>query len=189
MTTVANNSATKFKGPGSHLFLYDCSIARRPRIYLDNVPLHIVQRGHNREPCFFGEEDYQAYLHWLGEALVKEQCALNAYALMTNHVHLLIAPARSDAFSESSSPWAEVTCNTSTPLTAGPALCGQPLQSLFDPDHDISTCLPTLHRIQPRAKIRKNPGSRKNPHKNPGSGLSLSHPLCHTFPHGAPLTT
>ena len=48
---------------------------RRPRIHLDNVPLHIVQRGHNREPCFFGEEDYQAYLHWLGEALVKEKQA------------------------------------------------------------------------------------------------------------------
>ena len=56
-----------------------------------------MQCGHNREPCFFGEEDYQAYLHWLGEALVKEQCALHAYALMTNHVHLLITPKRSDA--------------------------------------------------------------------------------------------
>ena len=42
---------------------------RRPRIHLDNVALHIVQRGHKRQPCFFGEEDYQAYLHWLGEAL------------------------------------------------------------------------------------------------------------------------
>jgi putative transposase len=67
---------------------------RRPRIHLDGVPLHIVQRGHNREPCFFGEEDYQAYLHWLGEALQKEQCALHAYALMTNHVHLLVTPER-----------------------------------------------------------------------------------------------
>jgi hypothetical protein len=26
---------------------------RRPRIHLDGVPLHIVQRGHNRQPCFF----------------------------------------------------------------------------------------------------------------------------------------
>ena len=65
---------------------------RRPRIHLDNIPLHIVQRGHNREPCFFGEEDYHAYLHWLSEALQKERCALHAYALMTNHVHLLVTP-------------------------------------------------------------------------------------------------
>lgn len=70
---------------------------RRPRIHLDGVPLHIVQRGHNREPCFFGEEDYHAYLHWLAEALNKEQCALHAYVLMTNHVHLLITPERADS--------------------------------------------------------------------------------------------
>lgn len=44
---------------------------RRPRIHLDGAPLHIVQRGHNRQPCFFGEEDYQAYLYWLDEALKK----------------------------------------------------------------------------------------------------------------------
>ena len=66
----------------------------RPRVYLHGVPLHIVQRGHNREPCFFGEEDYQAYLHWLGEALKKERCELHAYALMTNPVHLLVTPVR-----------------------------------------------------------------------------------------------
>jgi putative transposase len=70
---------------------------RRPRVHLDNVPLHIVQRGHNREPCFFAEEDYQAYLYWLGEALKKEHCALHAYALMTNHVHLLITPKKAEA--------------------------------------------------------------------------------------------
>jgi len=42
---------------------------RRPRIQLDGIPLHIVQRGHNREPCFFAEEDFHTYLHWLGVAL------------------------------------------------------------------------------------------------------------------------
>ena len=69
---------------------------RRPRIQLDEVPLHIVQRGHNREPCFFGEDDYQSYLHWLGEALTANQCALHAYVLMTNHVHLLMTPKKAE---------------------------------------------------------------------------------------------
>ena len=67
---------------------------RRPRIQIDNVPLHIVQRGHNREACFMGEEDYQSYLHWLGAALRDHECQLHAYVLMTNHVHLLITPKR-----------------------------------------------------------------------------------------------
>lgn len=70
---------------------------RRPRIHLDGVPLHIVQRGHNREPCFFAEEDYHAYPHWLGDALQKGRCALHAYALMTNHVHLLLTPKRAES--------------------------------------------------------------------------------------------
>ena len=70
---------------------------RRPRVHLDGVPLRIVQRGHNREPCFFCEEDYLGYLHWLGEALGEARCALHAYVLMTNHVHLLLTPKKAEA--------------------------------------------------------------------------------------------
>lgn len=69
---------------------------RRQRIHLDGIPLHIVQRGHNREPCFFAEEDYYSYLHWLGEAMKEAQCDLHAYVLMTNHVHLLLTPKKAD---------------------------------------------------------------------------------------------
>jgi len=67
---------------------------RRTRVHLDGVPLHIVQRGHNREPCFFSEEDYETYLYWLGKALGETGCALHAYVLMTNHVHLLLTPSK-----------------------------------------------------------------------------------------------
>jgi putative transposase len=42
---------------------------RRPRIHLAGVPLHSVQRGHNREAYCFGEEDSLAYRRRLGEAL------------------------------------------------------------------------------------------------------------------------
>ena len=76
------------------MFCYSLGLPHRPRIHVDGIPLQIVQRGHNREPCFFSEEDYNAYLHWLGEALRKEQCSLHAYALMTNHVHLLVTHER-----------------------------------------------------------------------------------------------
>jgi hypothetical protein len=33
---------------------------------------------------------------WLGQALEREGARLYAYALMTNHVHLLLTPARGD---------------------------------------------------------------------------------------------
>ena len=70
---------------------------RRPRTHLDAMPLHIVQRGHNRDACFFFDDDYHAYLHWLDEALRSTGCQLHAYALMTNHVHLLITPEKAEA--------------------------------------------------------------------------------------------
>ncbi len=46
-------------------------------MHLPGQPLHTVQRGHNREACFFCEEDYHSYLHWLGEALNDIRLALN----------------------------------------------------------------------------------------------------------------
>ena len=64
---------------------------RRPRVNLIDCPQHIVQRGHNRAACFFGEEDYHCYLHWLKDAAAKYGGDVHAYALMTNHVHLLVS--------------------------------------------------------------------------------------------------
>ena len=57
------------------------------------LPQHLVQRGNNREPCFFAESDYLAYLHWLQRAADMYRVALHAYVLMPNHVHLLATPA------------------------------------------------------------------------------------------------
>ncbi len=70
---------------------------RRPRLLLADYPLHIVQRGINREPCFFADEDYHCYLHWLEEAAHDCGCAVHAYVLMTNHVHLLLTPTQTGA--------------------------------------------------------------------------------------------
>ncbi|MES2535084.1 MAG: transposase, partial [Pseudomonadota bacterium] len=30
---------------------------RRPRLTLPNVPLHLIQRGNNRQACFFSDQD------------------------------------------------------------------------------------------------------------------------------------
>ena len=72
---------------------------RRPRVHLADTPLHVVQRGHNRDACFFAEADYLAYRHWLGEALTASGCLLHAYVQMTNHVHLLLTPPDAGAVS------------------------------------------------------------------------------------------
>ena len=53
---------------------------------------HVIQRGNNRQAIFFGEDDCQRYRDWLAEAARACGCAIHAYVLMTNHVHLLVTP-------------------------------------------------------------------------------------------------
>ncbi len=66
---------------------------RRPRIIMPGVPVHIIQRGNNRQACFFTDKDYRFYLDWLKEYSITTDCSIHAYVLMTNHVHLLLTPA------------------------------------------------------------------------------------------------
>ena len=54
--------------------------------------MHVVQRGNNRAACFFGDVDRRFYLKCLHTAAQRRACALHAYVLMTNHVHLLVTP-------------------------------------------------------------------------------------------------
>lgn len=70
---------------------------RRPRLALPGIPWHIIQRGNNRSVCFYAEEDYRKYLDTLQEQATKYGCAIHAYVLMTNHVHLLITPEKPDS--------------------------------------------------------------------------------------------
>jgi len=58
-------------------------MARLPRIVIPNQPLHIMHRGNNQQDIFESEEDIQL-------SLLKSNCSLHAYVIMTNHLHLLI---------------------------------------------------------------------------------------------------
>src|SRR5690606_25890955 len=71
----------------------ELAMPRKQRMYLPGVPAHVVQRGNNRDACFFQDEDYQFYLAVLADALRRYRVHLHAYVLMTNHVHLLMTPS------------------------------------------------------------------------------------------------
>ncbi|EIL89461.1 transposase [Rhodanobacter fulvus Jip2] len=66
---------------------------RQPRLDLAGVPQHVVQRGNDRQPCFFQDVDHVRYLDELPEVCLREKCAVHAYVLITNHVHLLMTPS------------------------------------------------------------------------------------------------
>ena len=67
-------------------------MARLPRVCLPGIPLHLIQRGNNRQPCFTSEHDFTIYTACLQEYAAKYQVDIHAWVFMTNHVHLLVTP-------------------------------------------------------------------------------------------------
>jgi putative transposase len=72
---------------------------RRPRLCLAGIPVHVIQRGNNRLPCFFAQADYYRYLGDLGQLSRAHGVAIHSYVLMTNHVHLLVTGRDASAVS------------------------------------------------------------------------------------------
>lgn len=66
---------------------------RRARYCPTNIPVHVIQRGNNRQVCFTCDSDIAAYAHWLAEGARKFSVQIHAWVFMTNHVHLLLTPA------------------------------------------------------------------------------------------------
>lgn len=70
----------------------DLATMPRPRHVIPGTPLHITQRGVDRCPTFIADDDFALYLWVLHAASQATDCAVHAYVLMTNHVHLLLTP-------------------------------------------------------------------------------------------------
>jgi putative transposase len=50
---------------------------RKRRFYQPGIPVHVFQRGHNREPVFFDDQDYLAYSLFQYEMSLKEEALSN----------------------------------------------------------------------------------------------------------------
>ena len=66
---------------------------RLPRFYAPDLPLHVIQRGNDRAPTFGGRDDLRYFRKCLLRASREHGAAIHAYALMTNHLHLLATPS------------------------------------------------------------------------------------------------
>lgn len=65
---------------------------RIARIIAPGYPHHVTQRGNNRAPVFFDDEDRQTYLKLLAAYAHRHSLQICAYCLMDNHIHLLVVP-------------------------------------------------------------------------------------------------
>jgi putative transposase len=62
-------------------------------------PLHVTQRGHNKQNVFFETEDYYYYLRLIHQYSLKYKLEVHAYVLMSNHVHLLLSEGAGNCLS------------------------------------------------------------------------------------------
>jgi putative transposase len=72
---------------------------RRARMYLPELPYHIVQRGNNSEACFIEPENYQYYLGLWEEISKRYKVSVHSYCLMTSHIHFLATPVTDTSIS------------------------------------------------------------------------------------------
>lgn len=68
-------------------------MARLERLVVPGIAVHVRQRGVNRQNCFVDDTDRLVFLSQLRNLVRSTACALHAYCLMTNHVHLLLTPS------------------------------------------------------------------------------------------------
>lgn len=61
---------------------------------------HVIQRGTRRAACFRGAPDCRLYLALIARLAPACECRVHAYALMGNHVHLLLTASRMAGASE-----------------------------------------------------------------------------------------
>jgi putative transposase len=73
---------------------------RQARFCPAGLPVHLIQRGHNRQAIFAGEDDLAAYAHWLAEGAERFGVAVHGWVFMTNHVHLLATPDQNGSLSQ-----------------------------------------------------------------------------------------
>ena len=67
-------------------------MARLPRVVIEKMPHHIRHRGNRRCVIFWDDIDRKIYLRMLREQCIKVALRIWAYALMTNHIHLVAVP-------------------------------------------------------------------------------------------------
>jgi putative transposase len=74
-------------------------VARKRRVCPPGLPVHVVQRGNNRQVFFAETADLKAYANWLHDAAEKYDVKVHAWVFMTNHVHLLLTAATPNGIS------------------------------------------------------------------------------------------
>ncbi len=134
-------------------------MARLPRFYLPEQPLHVIQRGNNREPIFASNDDYHFYLRCLQEAAEAQSLTIHAYVLMTNHVHFLVTPETETSLSKTMQSIGRryVQFFNFTYGRTGTLWEGRYKSTLIDSERYLLTCMRYIEMNPVRAAMVEHP--------------------------------
>jgi putative transposase len=76
----------------------DAAMPKKRRVLIPGLSLHVIHRGNNREPTFQDDRDCEWFQAILRRTVARCEIRLHAYALMSNHYHLLVTPTNAAAF-------------------------------------------------------------------------------------------
>ena len=136
---------------------------RHPRFCPAGLPVHVVQRGNNRQVCFAKEGDLAAYANWLAESANKFNVNIHGWVLMTNHVHLLVTPQSDSGVSQMIQTLGRLYVrhfNYSYQRT-GTLFEGRFKSSVVQQEEYLLNCLRYIELNPVRAGMVKDPGDYK----------------------------
>lgn len=135
-------------------------MGRKPRFTLPGHSQHVVQRGLNRQTCFFSPSDCSLYLELLREAADRYGCQIHAYVLMSNHVHLLVTQQITSGISFLMQRIGQryVSAVNRHYRRTGTLWEGRYKAGLIDTDAYLLTCMRYIELNPVRAGMVKHPG-------------------------------
>ncbi|HEY1753513.1 MAG TPA: transposase [Caulobacteraceae bacterium] len=71
-------------------------MARLARVVVPGEAHYVTQQGNRREPVFFGDDDYRAYLALVAAAARRSGTAIWSYCLMPGQVRFIMVPGDED---------------------------------------------------------------------------------------------
>ncbi len=117
-------------------------MARKARLVVPGVPMHVMAKGVDGLTVFPTDESKLTYLAWLRDAALEYQLDVHAYVLMPNYLHLLATPSHEDSLARvMQSLGRRYTQNLNQHRQqVGTIWSGRFLSSLVDPQEYLLVC-------------------------------------------------
>ena len=133
---------------------------RRARFCPAGYPVHVIQRGNNRQAIFTCDTDLAAYSHWLAEGAERFNVAVHGWVFMTNHVHLLATPSHDTSMSRLMQFLGRLYVRhfNYTYTRSGTLFEGRFKTSIVQETQYLLTCLRYIELNPVRAGMVKDPG-------------------------------